>query len=78
MLARLLRCTEPMAPLAPLRVSPTAAPNDYPDTLSFSDVPNKPSAGPRTVARKKRRNRVRVEGLYLEREPEPKLHCKRS
>ena len=74
-LARLLRRTERMAPLAPQPVPPTAAPNDYPDPLSFSDVPNKPSAGPRTVARKRRRNRVRVEGLYLEREPEPKLHA---
>jgi hypothetical protein len=66
-----------MAQLVPQPVTPTAAPNHYPDPLPFSAVPNQ-SSGPvaKTVARKQRRKRVRVEGLYLEREPEPKLHAR--
>ena len=66
-----------MAQLVPQPVTPTAAPNHYPDPLHFSGVPNQ-SSGPvaKTVARKRPRKRVRVEGLYLEREPEPKLHAR--
>ena len=30
----------------------------------------------KTVAPKRQRKRVRVEGLYLEKEPEPKLHAR--
>ena len=76
MLARLLRRTECRAQLVPQSKALTAAPNHCTNPLSFSAVPNQ-SSGPatRTVARKRRRNRVRVEGLYLEREPEPKLHA---
>jgi hypothetical protein len=66
-LARLLRRTECTAQLAPQPVSPIAAPNHYPNPLSL------PAA--QTVIRKRRRKRVRVEGLYLEREPDPKLHA---
>jgi hypothetical protein len=75
-LARLLRRSECMAQLLPQPVSPTSGPKDYPNRLSFSTVPNQsPSPSAKTVARKQRRKRVRVEGLYLEREPEPKLHA---
>ena len=76
MLARLLRRTECMAQLVPQPVPLTAAPNHCPNPRAFSAVPNQ-SSGPtaRTVARKRRRKRVRVEGLYLERESEPKLHA---
>ena len=66
-LARLLRRSECMAQLVPQPVTPTAAPNHYPNPLSL------PAA--QTVIRKRRRKRVRVESLYLEREPEPKLHA---
>lgn len=66
-----------MAQLVPQPVTPTAAPNHYPNPLPFSAVPNQ-SSGPvaKTVARKRQRKRVRVESLYLEREPEPKLHAR--
>jgi hypothetical protein len=76
-LTRLLRRTECVAQLPPQQVPPTAAPNHYPKPLPFSAVPNQ-SSGPvaKTVARKRRRKRVRVESLYLEREPEPKLHAR--
>ena len=77
MLARLLRRTEGSAQLVPQPVTPTAAPNYYANPLPFSAVPNQ-NSGPvaKTVARKRRRKRVRVEGLYLEREPKPRLHAR--
>ena len=68
MLASLLRRTECVAQLVPQPVPPTAAPNRYPNPQSL------PAAVP--VARKRGRRRARVEGLYLEREPEPKLHAR--
>ncbi len=72
MLARLLRRTECKAQLVP----PTAAPNHHPNPLSFSAVSNRgPGPEAKSVARKRCRRRVRVEGLYLEREPEPTLHA---
>jgi hypothetical protein len=75
-LARLLRRTECMAQLVPQIVPPTAAPNHHPNPLSFSAVSNQ-GLGPeaKSVARKQCRKRVRVEGLYLERKPEPELHA---
>ena len=66
-LARMLRRTECMAQPVPQLVLPTATPNHYPNPLSLP--------ADRTAERKRRRKRVRVEGLYLEREPEPKLHA---
>jgi hypothetical protein len=65
-LARLLRRTECVAQLPPQQVPPTAAPDHCPNPRCLSAL--------RTVA-KRRRKRVRVEGLYLEREPESKLHA---
>ena len=77
MLARLLRRTECMAQVVPQSKALTAVPKHCTNPLSFSAVPIH-SSGPLTeiVARKPRRKRVRVESLYLEREPEPKLHAK--
>ena len=76
MLARLLRRTECMAQVVPQSKALTAAPKHCTNPQSFSAVPIH-SSGPvtETVARKRRRKRVRVEGLYREREPEPKLHA---
>ena len=57
-------------------VPPTAAPNHYPNPLSLSAVSNQgPGPEAKSVARKRCRKRVRVEGLYLEREPKPQLHA---
>ena len=77
MLARLLRRTECMAQVVPQSKARTAVPKHCTNPQSFSAVPIH-SSGPLTeiVARKPRRKRVRVESLYLEREPEPKLHAK--
>ena len=77
MLARLLRRTECMAQVVPQSKARTAAPKHCTNPQSFSAAPIR-SSGPLTeiVARKPRRKRVRVESLYLEREPEPKLHAK--
>ena len=77
MLARLLRRTECKAQLVPQSKALTAAPKHCTNPQSFSAVPIH-SSGPVTesVARKRRRKRVRVESLYLERESEPKLHAK--
>ena len=71
MLARLLRRREDVAQLVPQLVPQRSAPPHYPDPLSFSSVPNQ-STGPQ---QKRPRKRVRVEGLYLDREPEPKLQA---
>ncbi len=75
-LARLLRRTEGRAQLVAQLVPPTAAPNHYPNPLSLSAVSNQgPGPEAKSVARKRCRKRVRVEGLYLEREPKPQLHA---
>ena len=77
MLARLLRCTECMAELVSQGMPTTAVPQHYHGSLPPSAAPNQSSIStPRAVTRKRRRKRVRVEGLYLEREPEPKLHAR--
>jgi len=56
--------------------APTGAPNHHPNPLSFSAVSNQgPGPEAKSVARKRCRRRVRVEGLYLEREPAPELHA---
>ena len=76
-LDRLLRRTECRAQLVPQLVPPTAAPNHYPNPLSLSAVSNQgPRPEAKSVARKRCRNRVRVECLYLEREPKPQLHAR--
>ena len=60
-LARLLRRTECKTQLVP----PTAAPNHHPNPLSFSAVLNRgPGPEAKSVARKRCRRRVRVEGLH--------------
>ena len=77
MLGRLLRRAECMAQLVSQLGPPTAAPNHHPNPLSFPAVSNQgPGPEAKSVARKRCRKRVRVEGLYLEREPEPKLHAR--
>ena len=78
MLARLLRRTECMAPVVSQPMPTTAAPKPYHGPLSFSAAPHHSSgsAPPNAVARKRRRKRVRVEGLYLERESGPILHAR--
>ena len=77
MLARLLRRRECMAEVVPQPMPTTGAPQHYHGSLSLSGAPNQSSVStPNAVARKRRRKRVRVEGLYLEREPEPKLHAR--
>jgi hypothetical protein len=76
-LARLLRRRECMAEVVPQPMPTTGAPQHYHGSLSLSAAPNQSSAStPSAVTRKRRRKRVRVEGLYLEREPEPKLHAR--
>ena len=77
MLARLLRRTECMAEVVPQTMPTTAASQHYHSSLSLSAAPNQSSVSTLgTVTRKRRRKRVRVEGLYLEREPKPKLHAR--
>jgi hypothetical protein len=70
-LARFLRRTERNAQLGPRPLAPSAAPDPFP--FSAANHSSTPAAG--TPARKRRRKRVRVEGLYLDREPQPKLHA---
>ena len=77
MLARLLRRTECTATAVPQPMPTTTAPKHYRGPLSFSAAPNQtPGSAPHAVARKRHRKRVRVEGLYLEREPEQILHAR--
>ena len=76
-LARLLRRTEGKLLSVPQPGPLIAAPNSCPHPTSVPAVPNqssKPMA--ETVAPKRRRKQVHVEGLYLEREPEPKRHAR--
>ena len=77
MLARLLRRTKCMGRVVPQPMPTTAGPKPFHAPLSFSAEPNQSSgSAPNSVAQKRRRRRVRVEGLYLEREPDPKLHAR--
>ena len=77
MLARLLRRRECMAEVVPQLMPTTGAPQHYHCSLSRSAASNQSSVStPSAVTRKRRRKRVRVEGLYLEREPKPKLHAR--
>ena len=77
MLARWLRRTECTPQVVPQPMPTTAAPQHCHGSLSLSAAPNQNSAStPSAVTRKRRRKRVRVEGLYLEREPAPKLHAR--
>jgi hypothetical protein len=75
-LARLLRRTECMAQVVPQPMPTTAAPKHCHDPLSCSAPPNPSSGSAPNAGAQKRRKRVRVEGLYLEREPEPVLHAR--
>jgi hypothetical protein len=68
-IARLLRRTECMAQVVPPPMPTTAAPKHCHGPLSFSAAPKQNSG-------RKRRKQVRVEGLYLEREPEPILQAR--
>ena len=77
MLARLLRRTECMAPLVSQPMRTIADPQHCHGPLSFSAAPNPSSGLARdAVAQKRRRRQVRVEGLYLERDPKPVLHAR--
>jgi hypothetical protein len=77
MLARLLRRTECVAAVVSQGMPTTAVPQHYHGSLPPSAATNQSSIStPRAVTRKRRRKRVRIEGLYLEREPEPKLHAR--
>ena len=76
MLASLLRRTECMAKVVPQPMPTAAAPQHYHGSLSLAAAPNQSSVSTPSAVFRKRRKRVRVEGLYLEREPEPKRHAR--
>ena len=75
-LPRLLGRTEGKPLSVPQPGPLTVAPNSCPHSASLSAVRTQ-SCGSvaETVVLRRRRKQARVEGLYLEREPEPKLHA---
>ena len=76
MLTRLLRRTEYVALAVSQPLPTTAAPKHNHGPLSYSAAANRSSGLGHNAVAQKRRKRVRVEGLYLEREPEPRMHAK--
>jgi hypothetical protein len=77
MFARLLRRTECIDRVVPRPKPTTAGPNRCYNSMSFPAAPNQGSASTTKAAcQKPCRKRVRVEGLYLERESEPILHAR--
>jgi hypothetical protein len=76
-LARLLRRTESPGQLLPQPAPLTAALDQCSHSLIFSTVPKQDAeSAAKTGPPKRRRKGLRVEGLYLEREPEPARHAR--